>query len=141
MRLLGKQLKVDFLPRCAVDINVVVAKKFRRIRLSGRKIDEGFLIAKSGKLVNQQGTVDLKGGIERNKSGIRARQIAFRRRLLPTDETCEIDHTEKTATQIGNPGKPLLGIRNWLRRNPRENFAGLAQRKQIFLAASLYSEP
>jgi hypothetical protein len=37
MRLLGKQLKVDFLPGCTVEVNILVAKEIRARRALFRR--------------------------------------------------------------------------------------------------------
>ena len=47
MGLLGKRLKVDFLPEGTAGIHILIAKLLGRIRLALGKIDEGFLISQA----------------------------------------------------------------------------------------------
>ncbi|MGH8848535.1 MAG: hypothetical protein ACREXQ_15030, partial [Polaromonas sp.] len=75
MSLLGKQLQIDFLPGRTIGVNVLVAKKFRRIGRFFGKVAESFLVAQSGQLVDQQGAIHLQRAIERDKPRIRAREL------------------------------------------------------------------
>ena len=95
MSLLGEGLQVDFLPGGTVVVNILVAKKIRRIRGFCREVTESFLLSQARQTVNSQGAINVECRIQGHQARLFACKVGFNRCALAADITCQINHPQK----------------------------------------------
>ena len=110
--MLGQGLDIDLLPGLATGIGEAIAVIRWRLGVPRQGSRKYLGIAQSGQLIDQQGTVDVERGIERNNqrrgAGLALCAAASHLAGFTGHILRNIDDTEQTATQIDHAEEPWL---------------------------------